>query len=459
MKMLLFIIAIVGVTLYVDTLLERSQRPDLPRLYGQTDKGVVQPPVVFIHGILGAKLRNYDTGAELWPGPLYKLLTSDRRDLALKFSPPTYVSQTGDVSAFAVAEHTAGKDFYGKILHTLSEAGGYELRIPGQKIEPGKKYLYEFHYDWRQDNVVSAGKLADFIDQIRRDHGDDQLKVDLVAHSMGGLVARYYIRYGREDVVDDNDFPVNMYGGQRVRRVVLLGAPNLGSVKILRAFIDGIKIGLRKIPPETMATMPSLYQLLPHPLNNWLVTNTGKPLQRDLFSVETWRRFQWSIFNPHVKAAIIAEFADPKQGEQHYANLQQYFEKYIERARRFVWSLTVPLPEDHPMLVVFGGDCRLTPARILVEEVNGISEIRMYPEDVTQPVAGVDYGQLLLEPGDGSVTKASLLGRDTLDPSIQRNKYSFFPLAYAILLCEDHNSLTGNVSFQNNLLNTLLSQD
>lgn len=52
--------------------------------------------------------------------------------------------------------------------------------------------------------------------------------------------------------------------------------------------------------------------------------------------------------------------------------LARYFEKHLERARRFVWSLTVPLPEQPYKLIVFGGDCALTPARILVEEVNAV---------------------------------------------------------------------------------------
>ena len=83
----------------------------------------------------------------------------------------------------------------------------------------------------------------------------------------------------------------------------------------------------------------------------------------------------------------------------------------------------------------------------------------MYPDEVTQPVPGVDYDMLLLEPGDGAVTKASLLGRNTLDPSVPRHEYSFFPLHHAFLLCEKHDSLTGNISFRDNLLNTLLSVD
>ena len=231
------------------------------------------------------------------------------------------------------------------------------------------------------------------------DHDNPDLKVDIVAHSMGGLIARYYIRYGRNDVLDSNEFPVNMYGAERVRRVVLLGTPSLGSVKILNAFIDGIQVGFRKINTEILVTMPSLYQLLPHPINTWIVTAEGAPLARDIFDVNVWRRFRWSIFDEDTRARIRARFDNAAEADAYLKTLDAYFDKSLERARRFVWSLTVPLPEEHPQLIVFGGGCALTPARILVEEVDGISEIRMYPDEVTQPVPGVDYDMLLLESG------------------------------------------------------------
>ncbi|MEM7468285.1 MAG: hypothetical protein AAF387_15550, partial [Pseudomonadota bacterium] len=333
------------------------------------------------------------------------------------------------------------------------------LAQPGQSVDSSKKHYYVFIYDWREDNVVNARRLADFVDQIRRDYAKPDLKVDIVAHSMGGLITRYFLRYGRTDVTNDNEFPVNLYGAHRVRRVILLGTPNLGSVKMLNAFIDGIGLGFQKIGAETLATMPSLYQLLPHPLNDWLVTAEGKTLDRDLFDIELWRRFEWSIFAPDTRERIKAGFTNEAAANEYLSVLERYFEKRLERARRFVWSLTVPLPEEHPTLVVFGGDCHLTPARILVEEIEGVSNIRMDPSAVANPVSGVDYETLLLEPGDTAVTKASLLGRNVLDPSVPRHKYSFFPLDHAILLCEKHNALTGNVSFQDNLLNALLVRD
>ena len=124
--------------------------------------------------------------------------------------------------------------------------------------------------------------------------------------------------------------------------------------------------------------------------------------------MDIWKSFQWSIFSPKVRERILKKFKNKAEGEKHLQTLDAYFEKQLERARRFVWSLTVPLPEDHPKFVVFGGACTLTPARIVVEEVDGESVIRMRPEEITQPVEGVDYDRLLLEPGDGSVTKAYL---------------------------------------------------
>ncbi len=352
----------------------------------------------------------------------------------------------------------AGKDFYRKIIETLDKSGGYTEATPGEPVTDDQKRFYIFVYDWRQDNVRSAARLDQFIQQIRRDHGNPDLKVDIVAHSMGGLITRYFLRYGSTDVLDDNEFPVNLHGRDIVRRVVLLGTPNLGSVGSVNAFIEGVPVGFGKIPTEVLVTMPSLYQLFPHPINNWIISASGNALDRDLFDVDLWKRFEWSIFDPDIGRRIVEGFESRDEGEKYLDTLQRFFHKSIERARRFVWSLTVKLEETPWQLIVLGGDCNLTPARILVEEVDGESVIRLYPDEISKPVPGVDYDRLMLEPGDGTVTKASLLAKDVLDPTVPRHPYSFFPLDYAFFLCEPHDTLPGNISFQDNLLHVLLSR-
>lgn len=52
--------------------------------------------------------------------------------------------------------------------------------------------LHAFEYDWSQSNEISAAQLGDFIEQVLQETGAD--KVDIVNHSMGGLVTRWYMK-------------------------------------------------------------------------------------------------------------------------------------------------------------------------------------------------------------------------------------------------------------------------
>lgn len=441
--------------------------PDLQRLYEtgpltrdtRVAAGVVETPVILVHGVFGARLRERDTGKEVWPGGITSLLFNSYDDIALPIDADTLQPAASNLEAYAITDSAAGRDFYGAIIRTLETSGGYSKGVPGEAVTDGRRRYYILVYDWRQDNVETARRLDELINRIRSDYADPELKVDIVAHSMGGLATRYYLRYGTTDVLNSNDFPMSDQSTTRVRKVILLGTPNLGSVSGLDEFLQGFRIGLRRIPTETFATMPSAYQLFPHPIRSALINTRGEVLDRDLFDVQIWRAFQWSIFDPQVRERIIKRFPNPQEGEAYLAMLERYFEKHLERARRFVWSLTVPVEYSKVRHVVFGGDCELTPARLLVEEVNGESMVRLHPNEVTLRLPGVDYEKLMLEPGDGRVTKPSLFAREALDPTVPRHRYSFFPMDHSILLCESHDSLTGNISFQNNLLNILLTRD
>ncbi len=116
--------------------------------------------------------------------------------------------------------------------------------------------LLEFPYDWRRDNRVSAASLKTFVDNKLTAWiaagGPADARAIFVAHSMGGLVARYYIEC--------------LEGWRRTRRLVTLGTPFRGSLNALGFLVNGMA---RKIGPFSVdATAPlrsfaSVHQLLP----------------------------------------------------------------------------------------------------------------------------------------------------------------------------------------------------
>ncbi len=77
------------------------------------------------------------------------------------------------------------------------------------------KNLFEFPYEWRDSNIQTSNLLKQKIDVVKED--TKVSKVDLVAHSMGGLVARYYIESSAYDQRND------------LNHLITLGTPHHGA--------------------------------------------------------------------------------------------------------------------------------------------------------------------------------------------------------------------------------------
>ncbi len=413
-------------------------------------------PVILIPGLLGSRLARADTGVELWPGSTRKLLTSDYEELALRIDPETLEPIDDGLVPSGIFEGAAGKDFYRRIMQELRDAGGYRLAHPGQRADEEKASLYVFTYDWRQDNVKTVRKLDELIEQIRRDYGDPALKVDVIAHSMGGLVVQYFERFGTADVLGGNSFQVTGLGIPKLRRIVLLGTPNQGTVTAVHKFLNGYGVGFSGLPTEGVATMPSTFQLFPHPLVDWVVNINGQPLNFDIFDVEFWRRYEWSIFDHRIQRRMDRHRdVWPRQDV-----FERWFQKRLERGRRFAWSLMVPageVPLIKPLLL--GADCVPTPRRLVFENVEGESIARLRPEQILAPRPGVDYESLMFAPGDGSVTLSSLLSRQDMGAAVSRWEQASPAIGRELVVCARHDALTSNDELLHALIEYLLAPD
>jgi hypothetical protein len=403
-------------------------------------------PIILVPGAEASTLVTGD-GEVLWAAAIGELLDPAAfEQLAQPLTPG--VDTAEPLLAADVIRGLPGRDFYGGLIRSLEQRSGGPCVLPRDAVPNSRCVL--FPWDWRLDFAAAAARLDDLIERLRHLRGDPALKVDLIGHSAGGIVVRYFVRFGGKDVLglSPERLRVSFAGVPKVRRAALLAVPNDGSVFGLRAMMQGHRLGLAVLRPELMAVMPSAYQVLPHPERTWLIDADGKPVRRNLYDADTWRSLGQAIFAPEVRARVRAR----PDGERRLARLDTWFEQALERGRRL--QLALGRPVRTPFAYdIFAGDCKPTLARLVEERIGGEPRLRFAPEQIRRPRPGVDYAALMYHPGDGWVTRGSALGRDT----------GTHPLAFevrnAVLGCAGHSEMPSVSAVRNTLVGVLALAD
>ncbi|MER7751965.1 hypothetical protein [Kitasatospora sp. NPDC097643] len=113
--------------------------------------------------------------------------------------------------------------------------------------------LLLFPYDFRQSVQHAAGRLgAEIAARLGGElPGTRRRRVIVVAHSMGGLVARYWLGPGG--------------GAPDCAALITLGTPHRGAPKALDVLVNGVRVGPKRLTGLTgvLRGWPSVYELLP----------------------------------------------------------------------------------------------------------------------------------------------------------------------------------------------------
>src|SRR5215204_3348605 len=150
-------------------------------------------PIIIIPGLTGSDLYNERTGEHVW----FRPHRVDDDDIRLPISPNIARNRDNLVSRDVIRELKVIKflpeiEVYERLIDALQTRGGYKEGKWDVPTKDGDKdTFYVFPYDWRRDNIESARKLVRRIEQLKRKLGKPGLKFNVIAHSMGGLVARY----------------------------------------------------------------------------------------------------------------------------------------------------------------------------------------------------------------------------------------------------------------------------
>jgi len=217
-------------------------------------------PVIYIPGIMGSPMYNdlndddkLTWNEKAWIGLEFGSMHLDTNGIDPLFS-------QFNIKVAPIRNDTANTlrdEFEGEPLNLFKgffdnmETNGYILDDNDDDFSEGEN-LFCFSYDWRKDNAYNAELLSEFIDSVMNWTGSD--KVNLVGHSMGGIVAKTFIK---------------LFDKSRIEKLVFIGTPHLGAPEVLTVMLTGkIFEWLNNFASNYYfrllgRNLPSCYQLIP----------------------------------------------------------------------------------------------------------------------------------------------------------------------------------------------------
>jgi len=445
--------------------------PDLGGLYSQSARRLHDQgnAVIVIPGILGSKLRDSESGQLVWGA--FEKSTADPESpegarlvaIPMKMGAPLD-ELTDNVHSDGALDRVKVSLFglpielnaYINILSTLG-AGGYldeSLALNGlNHIDYGDDHFtcFQFDYDWRLDNVENAKRLNQFILEKReyilneykkRDIPVDEVKFDIVAHSMGGLLTRYFLRYGANDLPEDGFVPEVIWAGaEYVEKVIIIGTPNAGAVGAVENLFVGRDFGpfLPKYEPAVIGTMPSLYQQLPRVRHRAILDEDRNPV--DIMNADLWVENGWGLADPNqafVLEWLLPDVSDPKQRREIAID---HLRKSLKRGKQFQDAIDQPAePPDSLRFYLLAGDAIPTGSGVTINSTKDHFKVSDY------------------KPGDGTVARYSALMDERVGGYWAPQLKSPIKWSNVTFLFSDHLGLTMDPAFSDNVLYLLLEQ-
>ena len=448
----------------------RSPVPELGSLYSRSARyhGPDRNPVIVIPGILGSRLKDSETGTVVWGA--FAGAFADPADpqgarlcaLPMKEGAPLADLRDGVVAAGALDRLTISivglpieLNAYANILQTLG-VGGYRDDQIAYEVDYGDDHFtcFQFDYDWRRSNVENAKRLHEFIIEKRsyveaelaRRYGPGarEIKFDIVAHSMGGLIARYFLRYGSAPLPEDGSPPdITWEGSRLVDQVILVGTPNAGSAQAIKELVHGMQKApiLPKYESALLGTMPAIFELMPRPRHGALVGAGDAKEKVDFYDPAFWMEMEWGLADPDQDRVLQVLLPGVGKAEDRRRIALDQLRKALSHTKQFHASLDVPAdPPAHVRVSLISGDAMPTD-RVLVADrrTGGLSVLDRAP-------------------GDGIVPRSSALMDERVGGRWTPALVSPIAWRHVMFVFTGHLAMTMDPAFADNILYMLLEE-
>lgn len=445
-------------------------------------------PVIIIPGLQGSEL--LDThGKHVW----FSIHRGKPDDIRLPINSPLLARnrdtiKVGDIIRKVDIKFLPDVEVYQAVIDALTEKGYTEATWSNPRAE---NVFYVFPYDWRRDNVESAQLLMRRMAAVRKALRRPNLKFDILAHSMGGLIARYAAMYGSADLPAEGATPTPTWAGASyIGKLMMFGTPNEGSMSAFQALQDGSPIVLgRKLPfiddfrNEDVFACPSVYQLLPHRGQMKFLDENLQPVDVDLYDARNWEKYGWGAIadakflsklkdaatlaktNKDIKPKSLdkdANLDDRLTSQTTFAQARLYLATVLKRAKRFHAALDATSAKVPVELFAYGGNCAQTlDGAVLVQDNDGEWSTILDGKDIKSKdgkETKKDAVKLaIFSLGDGRVTQRSLLAAtETAVDGKPQLSNELFPLTSSFFACGSHTKLFLEKPIQDSFLSALV---
>ncbi len=451
---ILFFVLYAAVRIGSSILRQRADERALGQLYAGYRALPKKPATMFIPGMMASVLKDHVSGKVVYGNVFQGLI----KELELPINGKTLrdnqdeVVAGGVVRTFKYIPGVLELDLNDRIAQVARKVGGFKTGQDG----------FSYSWDWRRDLVEAAQQLDRTIQDIKVKTGQPDLKINLMCHSAGGLVARYYAKYGAVDVLDQES-PVPSYAGAKnISKIIMLGTPNAGAMESFMTLHQGLWLpSVGRATAEMIFSMPALYEFMPLDGKKIFFDGRGKPLDVDLYDSANWELYGWSVFDPSLQAKAredlkkkLGEVDGERKFKEKLILQRRFIALVLDRAKRFQAALWAgdPIEEKQKVrYIVFGGDRAPTlRAAILDRDAKGGWK-------TTFKTDNPDLQDILYGYGDMSVTKESVLGRHAVDIG-GVNVRMQLPLDHSVFFFSNHVEMPKDMTFLDNVLHVIFEE-
>lgn len=299
------------------------------------------PPVIVVPGITATYLHDE---YPLPPEIVWSVMTKDYGRSALHpDNPRLELHEPARVASGQIFE-IAYRELIEELRHNLSPHANFPVPV------------YPFGYDWRHPLVGTEAQLKFFIEEViertklmKHYHADGyhrNPKVNLVGHSMGGLVIAGYLQ--------------QIGAGAPVDKVVSIAAPFRGSLESVLKISTGMAdLGTGESHSrerEAARLTPALYHLLPR-FENVIESLDGE--ERDFFNINSWQPGIIETLSNFIRLHGLEPDNTENQASDLFVGLLRESELHRNRLEEFSLEAAGLEPNDWLCIVGVGTKTRV----------------------------------------------------------------------------------------------------